>query len=114
MWDDVEILTFEQAKAQIRITHEYEDDDLELKLTLAHGIVLDYIYLSRTASADLLETMQAWSDDSAPAGVKAAIARMFTNLVEFRGDNRDMEVDGNDLPADVRQLLRMHKDPVIA
>jgi hypothetical protein len=114
MWDDVHILTLEQAKTQVRITHTYEDDDMAVKLELAHGIVLDYIYLSREADEDLLETMQAWSETTAPAGVKAAIARMFANLVEFRGDNPDMDIDGNDLPRDVRQLLRMYKDPVIA
>ncbi len=114
MWDDVEILTLEQAKSQVRITHTYEDDDLQLKLELAHGIVLDYIYLSRTASVTLLAEMQAWDDATAPKGVKGAIARMFANLVEFRGDDRDMMADPHDLPPDVRQLLRMHKDPVIA
>lgn len=115
MWDDVEIVNLEQAKAHARITSSDEDDDLTLKLRQAHALVLDYVADSR--DDDFIATMQTWDDTSAPAAVQAAIMRQFADLARFRGDDDVERVDveiGNFLSPRVKQLLLLYRTPTIA
>lgn len=114
MWDDVEIVSLDQAKQHLRLpTTSDEDEDLTLKLRQAHGLVFDYI--ARSADTAWTATMLAWDDSTAPAAVQAAVLRQFGDLVRFRGDDEDTnKVDGTDLSPRVKQLLRMYRTPVIA
>lgn len=114
MWTDIEIVSLEQAKAHIRRPDSDEDDDLALKLVQAHGLVLDYI--ARASDDDWTATMQAWTDETAPPAVQAAVLRQFAELARFRGDDEDDRGagDGTDLSPRVKQLLRMYRTPVIA
>ena|SRR5688500_3169900 len=114
MWDDVELVTLDQAKHHLRGTVAEEDDDLLLKLRQAHALVLDYI--ARASDADWTAEMLAWTDASHPPAVGAAILRQFGDLARFRGDDDDTGSadDGLDLSPRVKQLLRMYRTPVIA
>jgi hypothetical protein len=112
-WDDVEIVSLDQAKQHLKLgSSTAEDDDLTLKLRQAHGLVLDYVY--RVAIED---EMLEWDDETAPAAVQAAILRQFADLSRNRGDGDEAEeikVDGNDLSPRVKQLLKLYRQPVIA
>jgi len=114
MWDDIEIVSLDQAKAHIRRDDSSDEDDLfELMLAQAHGLVLDYI--DRPTDEDWHAEILAWDDESAPRAVQAAILRQFADLVRFRGDDEDTsKVDGTDLSPRVKQLLRMYRTPVVA
>lgn len=118
LWDDVEIVTLEQAKQHLRLgSSTDQDDDLTLKLAEAHALVLDYI--ARPSDEDWTAEMEAWggSPPTAPLAVRAAILRMFGNLCRFRGDDDDpseVRVDGHNLPARVKQLLSHYRDPVLS
>lgn len=111
-FEDVEILTLDQAKEHAGITDSDRDGDLQLKLQEAHGLVLDYV--SRP-DATWTATMEAWDGDTAPPAIRGAIARQFADLVRFRGgDDDDLRVNGYDLSPRVTQLLRRYRDPALA
>lgn len=118
LWDDVQIVTLEQAKQHARQPSTTEqDDDLTLKLAEAHALVLDYVADGKDAT--YLDEMVAWggSPETTPLAVRAAILRMYANLCRFRGDDDDpseVRVDGHNLPPRVKQLLSMYRDPAIA
>lgn len=119
MWDDVEIVSIDQARAHARLLPagsppSAEEEDHILKLRQAHGLVLDYI--NRPSDEDWTEEILAWDAETAPAAVQAAIMRQFAELVRFRGDDDDDRGagDGTDLSPRVKQLLRMYRTPVVA
>jgi hypothetical protein len=111
------LITLEQAKLQLRITHgttEF-DDDIVLKMDQATAIVMDY--LKRP-------TDQAWEAGSpgSPGGgspgddlsltiVQAAILEVLTNLFMHRGD--DAANDGPITPR-IESMLRRLRDPALA
>lgn len=113
MWDDIEIVTLDQAKQHARVTSTDEDDDLTLKLRQAHALVLDYV--DRPTDDDWHDEILGWDDETAPAAVQAAILRMFKHLERYRGDDETQNPDeGLGLPPHVKQLLRMYRTPALA
>jgi len=111
-FEDVELVTLDQAKVHAGITDSDRDEDLTLKLEEAHALVLDYI--SRPDD-DWTAEMEAWDGDTAPRAVRAAVMRQFADLVRFRGDDDDAaKVNGYDLSPAVAQLLRRYRDPALA
>jgi hypothetical protein len=112
------IVTLAQAKTAARIVQTDEDDDLALRLEVAHELVLDFVNNRVDDSDDAwLETILAWDADNAPRRVKGAILSMFVHLTRLRGDDVGKEAavyaDGN-LPEQVRMLLYRLRDPSIA
>jgi hypothetical protein len=67
------IVTLAQAKKAANITTVEGDDDLYLRLELAHELVLDYL-ANRIDDTDdeWLETVIAWTEDNAPKRVVGA------------------------------------------
>lgn len=117
MWDDVEIVSPDQARQHARISEDEwaaEEDDFTLKLLQAHALVLDYVL--RPNDEDHEAEMLAWDEDTAPRAVQAAILRQFSDLVKFRGDDEDLagRADGTFLSPRVKQLLLMYRDPPLA
>lgn len=112
MWDDLEFVTLEQAKARTGITDSDRDDDLTMMLEEAHALVLDYI--DRSADTEWHEAILAWTSETVPKPVRAAILRQFADLNRFRGDDDNDKADGLDLSPRVKQLLRLYRDPVVA
>lgn len=107
-----EIVTLDEAKAHLRIVGSEDDDDLQAKLDVAHELVLDYVKQRRSGMTEWVQTVDAWTDQSAPKVVYGAIARMFGHLARFRGDD---EYRGDaQLPAEVRMLLDGKRDPALA
>lgn len=117
LWDDVEIVSADQARQHARISEDEwsaEEDDFTLKLLQAHALVLDAVL--RPNDEDHEAEMLAWDEDSAPRAIQAAIMRQFKDLVRFRGDDEDLagREDGNFLSPRVRQLLNLYRDPPLA
>jgi len=103
------LVTLEQAKQHLRITHAYEDDDLRMKLRQAQATIIDY--LDGTSSTTWAATMAAWTEETAPEYVQAAILLLLSSLVDHRGDD-----DGNadDVWNAIRRLLARTRTPVVA
>lgn len=104
----MDLVTLDQAKAQIRVFGTAEDDDLYQRLADAESIVLDY--LKDGADED-------WTEETVPGPVRAAILRQFAHLYQFRGDHPDDRgVTANDdgLAPGVKGLLMRLRDPALA
>ena len=112
MWDDVEVLTIEQAIAHARLPETQEGEDLQMKLRQAHDLVLDHI--SRTDDEDWTDTMLAWTPDTVPKTIQAAVQRQFLDLVRYRGDDDPSKGNPLGLSPWVRQLLQRYHDPALA
>lgn len=117
MWDDVEIVSADQARTHLKISEDEwsdQEDDFLLKLLQAHALVLDFV--DRPNDEDFHAEMLTWDEDTAPRAVQAGILRQFADLVRFRGDDEDLagRADGNFLSPRVKQLLLMHRDPPLA
>jgi hypothetical protein len=114
MWDDIEIVSLDLAKAAVRCTTSDEDDLDKIYLAQAHALVLDYVQNAR--DDDYIAEMLTWDDETAPRAVQAAIMRQFADLRRFRGndDSNDVKIDGNFLSPRVLQLLKMYHDPTLA
>jgi hypothetical protein len=112
MWNDLELVTLDQAKTHAGITDTDRDDDLALKLEEAHAVVLNYIYRpDATWTAEML----AWTDATAPRQIRAAISRQFADLVRNRGDDEDdRSVERTGLNPRVEQLLLDYKQWTVA
>lgn len=114
------LVTLQQAKHAARMDPNYHDEDADLymRLETAHALVLDNLDNQIDDTDDVwLDTMLAWTSDTAPKAVKAAILAMFTHLVRFRGDEGPKDAPDNpdgDLPQHVRMLLKRYRDPTVA
>lgn len=89
------------------------DADLDAKLSAAEAHVL--ALCSRTPTSQAIA--EAWTAETVPAAVVAAILIEFGELVRFRGDddrNPLPRASGDDASAHVAALLRRYSDPVVA
>ena len=111
------IVELPQAKAAARLTTSSNDADLQLRLDLAHEIVLDYLANRIDDSSDeWLDTILGWTIDNAPRRVVGAILQQFVFLNRWRGDDEakvQPELQ-NGMPASVRMMLDRLRDPTIA
>lgn len=111
------IVTLAQAKKAAQITSDEANDDLYVRLEIAHELCLDYVN-NRVDDADAwLETILAWDADNAPQRVKGAILHMFVHLTRFRGDDTEKDngpLPGEHLPPMVRMMLDRLRDPTVA
>ncbi len=113
-----ELVTLDQAKQHLKLSLDVdtEDEDLQIKLLVAHEVVMDYL-TQRLADADEWEaTVNAWTADTAPRRVIAAILVQFGDLYRNRGDepesNRNVEM--GTLCPDVVKLLYRLRDPAVS
>lgn len=111
------LVSLQTAKEAVNITYNSSDADLQLRLELAHEIVLDYLDNQIDDDDDVwLETILAWTEDNAPRRVKGAILHLFVHLVRFRGDDIEKDVPElvNGMPAHLRLMLDRLRDPTVA
>lgn len=113
------LVTLEQLKGHLKITHADEDRDLELKLQQATSLVLHY--LKRTDLGSPLETDTSLIEPSElttveRAIVQAAIMKVAANFDRFRGDEAEGDNPSTQefLTSDIRGILSMLRDPAIA
>ncbi len=110
------IVTLAQAKKAARITSNEEDDDLYLRLEIAHEWCLEYLNNRLEDDTEWLATMLDWDGGNAPRQVKGAILHTFVHLTRFRGDEGKDEAPElvNGLPALAKAMLDRYRDPTIA
>jgi hypothetical protein len=105
-------VTLDQAKRRLRVTSTTEDVDLQDLIDQAEAHVMEWC--STTARAKTVA--DAWTSDTVPKVVVAAILVQTAELDRFRGDDTDgpPRQDGEELCVTVRELLRPYHDPVVA
>jgi Phage gp6-like head-tail connector protein len=98
------LVTLAQVKDQLRITHAFADAELQRHLDDAEDIIRRY-----------LKTLPdpAWTADTVPGAVRAAILRQATHLATDRGD-RAGEATPDGLAPFVADLLTLYRDPALA
>lgn len=101
-----DLVTLSEAKLQLRVTWDDEDEYIQLVLDAAEAAVLDYI-----------KKDWEWAEDTVPKSVKLAILVLMTTYFEpFRdGDNFDNDkiAFGYPPPA-VTSLLHRYRKPAYA
>lgn len=107
-----DVVTLEDAKAHLRITSDQDDFDLSEKLLDATQIVIDYL---TRRDATWNATMEAWTADTVPRSVRAAILVQLGELTRKRGDDPTLEpVTPVGLSPTVMALLMRYRDPGVA
>ena len=107
-----DLIALEDAKAHLRVTSDREDADITNKLLAAQQVILDYLTRRDTAWND---EMAAWTEDTVPASVKAAILVQLGELRRNRGDEAEIRPQGpTALSPTVMSLLMRYRDPGLA
>ena len=118
--DDMEeLVSLDQLKAHINVSSSANDDDLQVKLETAQELVIDYINQRLSAAEALVweAEIAAWTDETAPKRVRAAILQMGAWLYQHRGDEHPSDspkLEPGDLPPEVKMYLWRLRDPAIA
>lgn len=106
------LVTLVEAQNHLRIPLTSTDDDLFLKIAQAEAVIRQY--LERIDGTDWDATMAAWTSDTVPPVIKAAILCQVGELYRFRGD--DLEQPAREpgyLSPLIRSLLARYRDPVL-
>lgn len=113
----VELVSLEQAKQHLKLPLDVdtEDDDLQLKLLVAHELVMDYLNQRLDDAEEWDATVTAWTADTAPRRVIGAILIQFGELYRKRGDDTDQRNESlGTLCPDVVRLLYRLRDPAVS
>ncbi len=106
-------ITLQEAKDHLRITSLAEDGDVYDKLQAATQVVIDY--LTRRAGDAWNDEMAAWTAETMPKSVRAAILVQLGDLYKNRGDELDSRTAGpTGLSPTVMALLMRYRDPGLA
>ena len=105
-------VTLEQAKRRLRVTTTDDDVDLQDLINQAEAHVLEWCSTTPRSKA----VADAWTAETIPPVVVAAILVQTAELDRFRGDDPEgpPRQDGEELGVAVRELVRAYHDPVIA
>jgi len=111
-----ELVTLEQARVHLRLgpVTALGHDDVQSKLDQATMIILGY--LDRGDDAWTAE-MQAWTIDTVPREVQAAVLLQLGDLYRFRGDDEAGAAPARErgyLALGVTALLHRLRDPACA
>jgi hypothetical protein len=111
-------VTLEQAKSHLKLPLDVdtEDEDLQLKLFVAHELVMDYLTQRVSGIDEWTVEVAAWTADTAPKRVIGAILIQFGELYRARGDDydpKDAPPMGTLCP-DVVKLLYRLRDPAVS
>lgn len=104
-----ELITLDEAKGHVRLTHDDEDADLNDKLEAAQAIILRAMRRRDTAwNAEI----EAWTAATVPRPVRQAIIVQFGELTAKRGDEDPTPVapTPTSLSATVKAILGDYLD----
>lgn len=113
----MEIVDLDVAKQHLRITSDHADDDVQMKLDIAHGMIEDYILSTEGRRAGWAAEIDSWDDETAPKPVVAAVLCQLEELWRFRGGQLEGEMpkrNRGDLSPQVESYLRRQRDPVVS
>lgn len=108
------LVTLHQAKKHVVIRHYDDDDVIYFKLEQATYMVLEYIWRD---DDDWIETMIAWTTDTVPKSIQAAVLVQFAELYRFRGDDEQKVIPERQhgyLSPMVTAYLHRWRDPTVA
>jgi hypothetical protein len=112
-----QLITLAQAKDRLKLSSIADQEDLQLMLDSAHGILEDFAKQRISDAEDWIEIVDAWTDETAPALMIQAILLQFGAMYRFRGDDEPgvrIGFDDDGLAFGVAGLLRRLKDPAVA
>ena len=122
-----ELVSLEQVKAHLGLpvesgssaAQQAADDELQLYLETAQELVIAYVKQRRDEdeAEAWAETVEAWTEETAPKQVLAAIRVMTAHLYRMRGDDAagdQPKQDDGRVPFLVRMYLDGYRDPTVA
>lgn len=115
----IELVTLAEAKQHLKIpdydSPSAEDESLQVKLYIAHELVIDYLSNRLEDQDEWIETMEDWTSSTAPKRVLGAILYEFGRLYRNRGDDDERGKSLQPiLSPETRILLDRLRDPTIA
>ena len=112
------LVTLDELKAHLKISGTDDDDDLEAKLAEAEAIVLGYVNQRVSDGDDWSDTVNAWTSETAPREVRAAIKMQAGELYRYRGDDEAADThqkrEHGMLSTYVMALLYRYRDPALS
>ncbi len=111
------LVTLRQAKQHLRLPLDVtsDDADLTLKLAQAEALVLDYVTQNREDNDAWTVIVDAWTSETVPVQIVAAILIQFAELYRFRGDDEQApETPYGLLNTRVTALLHRLRDPALS
>jgi len=114
------IVTLEQAKMHLRVIHDSEDEDIELKIHAASAAVIDYLgaYAEEFTDSSGEVILDSSELPVVPPVVKQATLLMLGDMFKNREPTADDTVPAQFgygyLPRAVVALLYKLRDPVLA
>lgn len=118
----IPIVTLTQAKQHLRLPLDVtlDDDALDVLLEVAHGLVRDKCksycgdpVTAADAIAAAYAAVDAWTADTAPPGVRAAILQTIADLDLDRNTLRDTAPRYHSLSPRAEGFLALVRDPVL-
>lgn len=112
----VELVSLDQFKSHLKLPldSDTEDDDLTLKLQIAHELVMDYLTQRLDDEDEWEATVDAWTSDTVPKRVQGAILFEGARLYRQRGDDSEGQAGVGTLSHFSRVLLDRFRDPAIS
>jgi len=111
------IVTLDQAKAHLRVTHDGDDEDITLKVHAASGAVINYLKSAADVFLDTSGEVLGMSDSppvsAAPKVVQQATLLLLGWMFSFREGDADTFTPGY-LPAPIVSLLYPLRDPALS
>lgn len=110
------LVSLAEAKRAARITTTEQDEEWLRMLDEAEYAVLSAVKNRVSEADEWTETVDAWTDETAPLDIKGAILRQFVALERFRGgDDPKMEPDWvQGLDPRAWRILHKYRDPSLA
>jgi hypothetical protein len=87
-------VSFDAAKAHLRVYGTDEDDLIQTYLENAQHVVMDRLERSTTDSL-VLAMFAEWDEDTTPGAIKAAVLTQMTEFYRFRGDEERLPAADN-------------------
>jgi hypothetical protein len=105
-------VTLDQVKGHLRITSTAEDTVVQDLADQAEAQIVDWCSKNPESKA----IADAWDETTVPKVVVAAVLNQTGERYRNRGDDADgpPRQTGEELSAQVRELLRAYHDPVVA
>jgi hypothetical protein len=116
------LVTLEQAKAHLRVTHAYDDADIELKIHAASAAIIEYLKEEGAdpfldSSGEVLMTGDSPPEPDVPRNVQQATLLLVGDFFKNREPTPDDVVPAQYgygyLPRAVVALLYMRRDPTL-